>query len=195
MRKLETLLNDFTFDSLPPTWTTFDLARFSKSKSLWGYQQTALQNAVKTLWKYYQDLGDFTPIEALKANAERKSRLMQWYLDNHVALDEYLPLAKKRDIAALLSAYYPASDLRAVSYENFINRMGFWMATGSGKTLVLVKLIQVLSGQRRYVTTRITHRLVQWAKALERVLRIEPTHPCSAARNTSVSGGDALSSD
>jgi hypothetical protein len=31
MRKLETLLNDIAFESLPPAWTTFDLARFSTS--------------------------------------------------------------------------------------------------------------------------------------------------------------------
>ncbi|MBU5689395.1 MAG: DEAD/DEAH box helicase family protein, partial [Candidatus Aenigmarchaeota archaeon] len=29
-------------------------------------------------------------------------------------------------------------------FENFINRTAFWMATGSGKTLVIVKLIEVL---------------------------------------------------
>jgi hypothetical protein len=33
---------------------------------------------------------------------------------------------------------------RRISYEAFINRMGFWMATGSGKTLVIVKLIELL---------------------------------------------------
>jgi type III restriction enzyme len=36
-----------------------------------------------------------------------------------------------------------------VAYEAFINRMGFWMATGSGKTLVIVKLIELLGRLRR----------------------------------------------
>ena len=31
-----------------------------------------------------------------------------------------------------------------ISYEHFINRMCFWMATGSGKSLVIIKLIQIL---------------------------------------------------
>jgi len=30
-------------------------------------------------------------------------------------------------------------------YYQIINRMSFWMATGSGKTLVIVKLIELLS--------------------------------------------------
>ncbi|MCX6841079.1 MAG: DEAD/DEAH box helicase family protein, partial [candidate division WOR-3 bacterium] len=33
-----------------------------------------------------------------------------------------------------------------IPFESIVNRMCFWMATGSGKTLVLVKLIEVLRG-------------------------------------------------
>ncbi|HTW90273.1 MAG TPA: DEAD/DEAH box helicase family protein [bacterium] len=33
-----------------------------------------------------------------------------------------------------------------ITFESIVNRMCFWMATGSGKTLVLVKLIEVLRG-------------------------------------------------
>ncbi|MCS6955023.1 MAG: DEAD/DEAH box helicase family protein, partial [Candidatus Calescibacterium sp.] len=32
-----------------------------------------------------------------------------------------------------------------IPFHNFINRMSFWMATGSGKTLVIVKLIELLA--------------------------------------------------
>jgi hypothetical protein len=31
-----------------------------------------------------------------------------------------------------------------IPYLHFINRMGFWMATGSGKTLVIVKMLELL---------------------------------------------------
>lgn len=136
MRKLETLLRDIPFDSLPPAWTTFDLARFSAAKRLWDYQQTALQNAIKTLYKYYRE-----PEEA--DLAQRKEALFQWYSDNDISLED-LPLGKKRNNAALLSAYYPVADSR-IAYQHFINRVCFWMATGSGKTLVIVKLIELLS--------------------------------------------------
>ncbi len=55
MRKLQDVLNDIVFETLPPAWTTFDLAACSKSKRLWDYQQTALQYALKALWKYWFD--------------------------------------------------------------------------------------------------------------------------------------------
>ncbi|MDI6730173.1 MAG: DEAD/DEAH box helicase family protein [Candidatus Altarchaeum sp.] len=38
---------------------------------------------------------------------------------------------------------YPVIDNK-ISFEHFINRMSFWMATGSGKTLIIVKLIELL---------------------------------------------------
>lgn len=38
---------------------------------------------------------------------------------------------------------YPAVDSK-IPFSYFINRMSFWMATGSGKTLVIVKLIELL---------------------------------------------------
>jgi len=38
---------------------------------------------------------------------------------------------------------YPVVDNK-ISFAHFINRMSFWMATGSGKTLIIVKLIEFL---------------------------------------------------
>jgi type III restriction enzyme len=154
MAKLQTLLNDIPPDVLPPGWTTFDLASFSRTRSLWDYQEAALHNALKALWKYYADEEN---------EAARKARFFEWYLDNLVALDNDLFLGRKRDNPALLSPYYPITDSR-ISYVNFINRMGFWMATGSGKTLVIVKLLELLWTlmQRRLVPIRdvmmLTHR-------------------------------------
>ena len=140
MRKLQTLLNDFAFESLPPAWTTIDLARFSRAKKLWDYQQTALQNAVKALYKFYAT----QTCELLETSQvfERKRAFFQWYTANQILLDD-ISLGKKRDNAAMLAPYYSITDSQ-ISYEHFVNRMGFWMATGSGKTLVIVKLIEVL---------------------------------------------------
>jgi len=142
MKKLQTLLQDIDFESLPPAWTTFDLARFSKSKKLWDYQQDALQNALRALWKYYAAQTS----EAFKTSevSASKNTFFQWYTDNQIPLED-ISIVKKRDNASLLAPYYPISDSR-ISYEHFINRMGFWMATGSGKTLVIVKLIEMLRG-------------------------------------------------
>jgi hypothetical protein len=181
MKKLQTLLNDIEFESMPAAWTTFDLGNFSKSKKLWDYQQKAVENALKALWKYYAD-DSITPALAPGASVAsagrvggalppyrdqakqsprqqeiassltlfaprnddvRKEAFYQWYTDNQVELGN-ISLGKKRDNATMLAPYYPVVDSR-ISYANFINRMGFWMATGSGKTLVIVKLIEILS--------------------------------------------------
>ena len=53
MAYLQTLLADFMYESLPPAWTTGDLASFSRGKTLWSYQQDALRKAVIALWLYY----------------------------------------------------------------------------------------------------------------------------------------------
>ncbi len=160
MKKLQTLLNDIDFESMPAAWTEFDLARFSRSKKLWDYQQTAVENALKALWKYYSfdsviaseakqsrvsagiaSGGQKTP-ERPRNDAIRKEAFHQWYADNQIELPE-LSFGKKRDNAALLSPYYPITN-NQLPYSHFINRMGFWMATGSGKTIVIVKLIEIL---------------------------------------------------
>ena len=135
---------DLQFADLPPAWQDHELEIFSPSKRLWDYQQEALQYALKALWKYYEDCRDFVPGEPEATNEERKKGLWRWYRDNGIDVDLDIPLKRqKRDVYALLEEYYSVEDER-ISYRNFINRMGFWMATGSGKSLVLIKLIEAL---------------------------------------------------
>ncbi|WP_206201757.1 DEAD/DEAH box helicase family protein [Thermus tengchongensis] len=131
------ILTDLSFEDLPPTWQDHNLEIFSHNKRLWDYQQEALQYALKALWKYYEDFRDFVPGEPEEANEERKERLWGWYRSNGLEKDLDIPLN------GLLEDYYPSQN-GSVPYRHFINRMGFWMATGSGKSLVLIKLIEVL---------------------------------------------------
>jgi len=139
MANLQTLLSDFPYDSLPPAWTAGDLASFSPGKRLWDYQQAALRGALTALWLYYDGEED---------EARRKARFFKRYRDNNVPLLPSLNVGKKRDHIKLLQPYYPLAAAqggeRELPYTELINRMGFWMATGSGKTLVIVKLLQTL---------------------------------------------------
>ncbi len=136
---LQRMLDNLPEGSLPPNWRGFDLASFSREKTLWDYQRLALQYALKALWKYYE-----TPSLTV---AERKAKYLQWYQD--FGLDENLDIsldkssAAKRQLAALQETYYNAVD-DALPYVQFINSICFWMATGSGKTLVIVKLVEIL---------------------------------------------------
>jgi len=138
---LQDMIEDLRFEDLPPAWNTFDLESFSKDKRLWDYQQNALKNAIKVLWKYFED---YQEKENLEVNGERKKNFLKWYQDN--GLEENLDIGldrRRRDIYNLLTEYYPQENGK-ISYEYFINRMCFWMATGSGKSLVIIKLIQIL---------------------------------------------------
>jgi type III restriction enzyme len=65
---LQTMLDNIQPSNLPQNWKTFDLQSFSRKKNLWDCQQTALDYAIKALWKYYRD-PDLTV-------AERKEKLL-----------------------------------------------------------------------------------------------------------------------
>ena len=145
MLTLQDMLADLRYEDLPPAWQSFDLTTFSETKRLWDYQREALEYAIKALWKYYDDFEDYHPDELIDVNDVRKEKFWRWYLDNGLDKDltEIRLSRQRRDVRALLEEYYTTEDGR-VPYRHFINRMGFWMATGSGKSLVLIKLIEIL---------------------------------------------------
>jgi len=140
---LQNIVDDISFDSLPLVWRNFDLKSFSKKKTLWDFQQKGIENAIKALWLYYQDKFDFRAGEDLRINENRKKYLFELYKAN--GLDVSLDYSAKREKKnyKLLSEYYSEKDGK-IEFFNFINRMSFWMATGSGKTLIIVKLLEVL---------------------------------------------------
>jgi len=141
---LQDIIEDVSLEDSPPDWNSFDMESFSQSKRLWDYQQKAVRNGIKVLCRYFQDFVDYQENERLEVNEERKQRFYHWYQDNGLEDDLSIKLDKrKRSIYNLLTAYYARDDGR-ILYEHFINRMCFWMATGSGKTLVIIKLIQIL---------------------------------------------------
>jgi hypothetical protein len=139
------MVEDMPDDCLSEAWREADLTYFSREKNLFNYQRQALQNALKALWKYYEDFVDHQPHETDDANRKRKRKFWEWYRNN--GLSEDFSIEPKPAFAGLLSEYYTDDvdpQTGRISYEAFINRMSFWMATGSGKTLVIVKLIELL---------------------------------------------------
>ena len=141
---LQDIIEDIRLSSLPYNWNSFDFETFSRDKLLWDYQQTAVKNAIKVLWKFYEDFVDYYAGEPTDTNLIRKEKLMNWYRINGLEADLDINLRRqKHDIYNLLMDYYPCIDEK-IPYENFINRMCFWMATGSGKTLIIIKLMYIL---------------------------------------------------
>ncbi|HQG56908.1 MAG TPA: DEAD/DEAH box helicase family protein, partial [Bacteroidales bacterium] len=133
---LQNIISSIPFESLPLRWQSFDHERFSKNKTLFEFQKKALQNAAKGLWLYF-----------INRNADKKE-MFQHYRFNGLNEDLDYNLNRKQEIktAKYLLDYpddYPVTDNK-ISFARFINRMSFWMATGSGKTLVIVKLTELL---------------------------------------------------
>ncbi|MEM4137775.1 MAG: DEAD/DEAH box helicase family protein [Candidatus Anstonellaceae archaeon] len=126
---LREIVENINFEELPPQWNQFDLVKFSHKKKLFEFQQQALKNCLKALYFYF------------KQKNSNKSELFNHY--KLIGLTQDLDFNLSNNKLAILSNYYPSEDSK-VSFEHFINRMSFWMATGSGKTLVIVKLIEIL---------------------------------------------------
>ena len=151
LRSLEYLVSKTPYETLPPNWNTFDLGRFAAGMRLWDYQEKALQLAVTGLFKYYEDFTDFDPVEDETADAERKQKMADWYHDGMGLNDKErksLNLDLKRaklPLRKLIDEFCPLDeDDPRIDFRNLCNRMSFWMATGSGKTIVLVKLLEIL---------------------------------------------------
>ncbi len=131
---LQNIVNSIQFENLPMEWMDFDFVKFSDRKKLFDYQQQALKNAVKALHKFYFD-----------CNADKQS-FFELYKNNGFIEDLDLKLNGNK----ILKIYedfdkdYPQENNK-IPFWSFINRMSFWMATGSGKTLVIVKVIELLA--------------------------------------------------
>ncbi|MEJ5305657.1 MAG: DEAD/DEAH box helicase family protein [Ignavibacteria bacterium] len=130
---LQNIVESINWDNLPAEWINFDLASFSKDKTLFDYQQNALRNGIKALYKFYLDS---------EANKEKFYELykINGFQEN---LDLDLKNGKHQKIFDEFINDYKIEDNK-IEFYHFINRMSFWMATGSGKTLVIVKLLEIL---------------------------------------------------
>jgi superfamily II DNA or RNA helicase len=79
----------------------------------------------------------------LSVNDKRKEKLFREYLDYGLLENEVDYRYREEAKHKFIFDYFPLENQK-ISFKHFINRAGFWMATGSGKTLVIVKLIELL---------------------------------------------------
>jgi hypothetical protein len=143
---LQEIADSMDFNSLPPSWSTFNnLISFSKRITLYDYQEEALKNSIKILYLYFQASEDYKENEPLEVNDKRKTKLFEEY-ERRGLKPELLQIneAKSKKIYRILSEFFKTEG-NSITFKNLINRMTFWMATGSGKTLVIVKLIEILN--------------------------------------------------
>jgi len=140
---LKEIAENINKEKLSANWLNFDFESFSKNKKLYDFQKEALENILKILWFYYEKAKDFEENEDLEANEERKNKLFREYRDYGLNPDEVDYQYREERKHKFIFEYYPLENGK-ISFKNFINRAGFWMATGSGKTLVIIKLIEFL---------------------------------------------------
>ncbi|GHP67020.1 helicase [Helicobacter pylori] len=106
-----------------------DFKSFDDNKELLDYQQQALINAFRMLVAYFRDFKG------------SKKEFYAFY-QKHYSFAHCDFTHKK--LNPLLKSHFKVENQR-VSFENFINRLAFYMATGSGKTIVIIKLVELLS--------------------------------------------------
>ncbi|MGL2480502.1 DEAD/DEAH box helicase family protein [Helicobacter pylori] len=106
-----------------------DFKSFDSNKELLDYQQQALINAFRVLTAYFRDF------------KENKKEFYAFYQQHYSFAN--CDFAKKK-LNHLLKSYFKVEN-HCVRFENFINRLAFYMATGSGKTIVIIKLVELLS--------------------------------------------------
>lgn len=106
-----------------------DFKSFDSNKELLDYQQQALINAFRMLTAYFRDF------------KENKKEFYAFY-QKHYSFANCDFTNKK--LNPLLKSHFKVEN-HCVSFENFINRLAFYMATGSGKTIVIIKLVELLS--------------------------------------------------
>ena len=150
---LESIAHTINYGDLPETWRLPDPHRFSPQKTLYDYQTDALMNAARTLYLYFKGRESDYRDNGSRTINERKHSFAQYYYDrrcqtDNLTVNKFETTADRRNrrqnaVFAILKDYFPHGDDQVV-FSEFVNRMGFWMATGSGKTLVMVKLIEYL---------------------------------------------------
>lgn len=108
-----------------------------------------MNKAARALYLYYGKNHKWSPSELQAVNDECKKSFWDFYGDAEIpSVDKYETKAnrnngKQNPVFRILAGHIsPLGD--KIPYYKLINRMCFWMATGSGKTLVMVKLIEYL---------------------------------------------------
>ena len=135
---LYNIADNIDFEQLPVLWKDIDFNKFSEYKSLYPYQREALQNATKIIYKFYDNFKDTEIAKKQFLKLNEQNGLNKDLQKRHFAYSDTESTAYN-----ILSEFFEEEDYKLPAW-NFINRMSFWMATGSGKSVVLIKLIELL---------------------------------------------------
>lgn len=148
---LEKIIEDKIYDNLG-NWCLPNLGRFSAGKNLFEYQQNSLKNIIKVLYVFYGES------EINKSEIFGNAKFFKLYKERGIehktfAVEKFNSTKDKENGIVskrfnLLKEYFgfwgEVDSGDYISSVGFLNRAALWMATGSGKSLVLIKNIELL---------------------------------------------------
>ena len=142
----EIIADEMDYEALPRTWQLNNIGYFSGEKKLFDYQIDAIKNITKFLKHFYEDLYEYQPNNKYNEFIEAKKKLYYELLQRNSKIIDLGPTDENKAVKELLQYYdyENRQNRKVISFYNFVNRASFWMATGSGKTLVIIKLIELL---------------------------------------------------
>lgn len=122
-----------SYERLPKNWNSFNIVSFSSTKELWKFQQNAIKDILLCLHVYF------------KKDKSNKKEFFKRYTNYGLSeeLIEQLVLHISRDNRKIANERYTTVNGK-IDFYHFINRLAVWMATGSGKSIVIVKLFEIL---------------------------------------------------
>lgn len=115
--------------NLPDIYKMQDIANFGLDYKLYDYQQKALTNILNCLYLYFNNKDEFYKLY------QRSGLDKEFEEELNITISD-LSYKFFKDLYNI--------DRYIIPFKHFINRASFWMATGSGKTLVMIKLIEIL---------------------------------------------------
>ena len=137
---LEQSLEDIVYDSMGD-WCLNDISEYSIDKKLFSYQVDAIKNALKVLYTYFDDVnnGKKSLYNLCIGEGMKAHRFDVKEYDGKHENPKYNRLLTNNSFPI---AHYNGEKI--ISEENFFNRTCFWMATASGKTLLIIKMIEIV---------------------------------------------------
>jgi len=135
---------------LPDEWESLDYSSFSEEKTLYDFQQEALEHGLKFLHHYVEYERSLDGVNEAKRSLVDDIQTFAGDIVDSKELrlrkrDFDSTFEKLRERYSVENRTRYGYDYEEIDFYNFANRMGFWMATGSGKTLVAIKLIELIN--------------------------------------------------
>jgi rRNA maturation endonuclease Nob1 len=158
---LEKAIEEKSYEDLGE-WKLPDLADFSRKKQLYEYQTEAIRHIGKVLHEFFETYNNSESDHNEQRILEAKKRLYNLCLEQGMTRGNFQVKkyenanSKKKGIKGKRFPFFKdifkvksEEGEEYIGAENFFNRACFWMATGSGKSLVLIKTIEFLDYLQR----------------------------------------------